>query len=273
MRLALVSMIALSAAAASAFAQPTSSTTPATTDTPPPATSAPAAPEAAPAPATPAAPAAATPAPAEPAVPAAAPVTPAPAAPATETPPASTAAPTPPAPVAEAPPPPAPPEPPPPPTDPTAISVLSVLQSVCIPAAAGGNLANLAKAAGYRKSGDTWQLRQRDFTLTIQDPGSNPNQCHVDITHTADQEAPGRQIVVALHNWAAFANGWSLYRNDKNVAGASQYTTRSWQKDADGKLQSLVFLTIRHADGTPMKGGTDTSQLIYGITAGTPPAA
>jgi len=151
--------------------------------------------------------------------------------------------------------------------------VLAVLQNVCIPAAAGGNLPNLAKAAGYRKSGDNWQLRQRDFTLTIQDPGSNPNQCHVDITHVADQEAPGRQIVVALHNWAAFSNGWSLYRNDKNVAGESQYTTRSWQKDADGKLQSLVFLTIRHADGTPMKSGTDTSQLIYGITAGTPVAA
>jgi len=39
--------------------------------------------------------------------------------------------------------------------------VLDVLQKVCIPAANGGDINKLAKADNYRKSGDTWTLRQR----------------------------------------------------------------------------------------------------------------
>ena len=143
MRLALVSLIALSLAPAAAAAQ-----TPA---------AAPPAPNAAPA--APASPRAA-------AAPAAPPAAAAPAAPPTAS---------------------APPSPPAAPTDPTAVAVMSVLQNVCIPAANGGDLNKLAKAGGYRKSGDNWTLRQRDFTVTIEPPGStNPNQCHVDVTHPVD---------------------------------------------------------------------------------------
>ena len=71
-----------------------------------------------------------------------------------------------------------------------------MLEKVCIPAANGGNLAQLAKADGYRKSGDNWTIRQRDFTLSIEPPGSNPNQCHVDVTHTVDVESPGKPIII-----------------------------------------------------------------------------
>ncbi len=227
MRLALVSLIAL-AAASPALAQ---------------STTAPAG----------AAPAATTP-PAPPAPPAAAPAAPAP---------ADAAAPTtlPPLPDTPAPP---PPPPPPPPTDPTAIAVLSVLTNVCIPAANGGNLPQLAKTAGFRKSGDDYTLRNRTYTMLIENPGTNPNQCHVDVTHPVDLEAPGRFIVEALHNWAVFGNAWSLYRNDKSVQEGLEYTTRSWQRDQDGKSESLVFTTHRRPDGTPMEGSSDASQMIYG---------
>ena len=248
MRLALVSLIALTAAAANAVAQPATTT---------PAAPAPAAsPPASPPPASPPAP----PAPASPTTPppaATAPMSP----PAPTTPP--TAAPETPPPAAEAPVAEAPPAPPPPPTDPTAIAVLSVLTNVCIPAANGGNLAQLAKTAGFRKTSDTWTLRQSAYTVVIESPGTNPNQCHMDITHPVDLEAPGRPIVVALHNWAEFANGWTLYRNDKSVQAGFEYTTRSWQKDADGKAEALAFTTQRHPDGTPMQRSNDTSQLIY----------
>jgi hypothetical protein len=254
MRLALVSLIALTAAATNAVAQPAPDA--------PAAPPAPAAAQPAPPPAAaPAAPApAATPAPAPTGAPAsgpAAPATPPPAAPAA-------AAPAPEAPAAtdtEAPPP-----PPAPPTDPTAIGVLSVLTNICIPAANGGNLPQLAKTNGYRKTGDTWTLRQKDFTLVVESPGTNPNQCHVDITHSVDQDAPGKTIVVALHDWAQFTNNWSLYRNDKSVQGGSEYTTRSWQRDANGKSEGLAFITQRHPDGTPMQRTSDTSQLIYSQT-------
>jgi hypothetical protein len=226
LRLSLVSLIAL-AAAANAYAQ------------------APAAPpQPAPAPAPQAAPQQPA-APAAPGAPAAGESTPGAAAPAA----------------------PAPPAPPAPPTDPTAIALLSVLQNVCIPAANGGNFVQLAKTAGLRKQGDQgWAMKTKDFTLLVANPGSNPDQCHVDVTHPADLDSPGRPIIVALNDWATGgAQGWSLYRNDKSVQGDMQFTTRSWQLDWNGKEQSLVFTTKRKPDGTPLHPNTDESEMIYGV--------
>ena len=230
MRLALVSLIVL-AAGAGAYAQTAGSPTPP------------------PAPASPPAPAAPSAAPSS--------------APATETAPAPPAA-NAPSPGAEAAPA-SPPPPPSPPTDPAAIAVLNVLQKVCIPAANGGDLAQLAKANGYRKSGDNWTYRQNNFSLSVAPAGSNPTQCHVDVLHPVDMESPGRTIVVALNDWAGIINGWSLYRNDKSVQAGQQFTTRSWQHSTDAKEESLVFTTKRKADGTPLRGGQDESELIYGV--------
>ncbi|HEY1751465.1 MAG TPA: hypothetical protein VGG29_09380 [Caulobacteraceae bacterium] len=255
MRLALVSLIALTAAGATAFAQtPAPSPEAAPTPAPPPS------PAVAPPNPAPAAGPAATPAPSPEATPAPVPAptpgaVPSPGAPATDT----TAAP---------PPPPSPPPPPAPPTDPTAVELLSILQKVCIPVAnGGGDLKALAKSAGLRmnSSDGSWNLRTRDYTLTLLNPGSNPTQCHVNVTHPADLEAPGRPIIVALNDWAGITNGWSLYRNDKSVQQGLQYTTRSWQLDWNGTEQSLDFITKRKPDGTPMKGNTDTSEMIYGV--------
>jgi hypothetical protein len=228
MRLALVSLMAL-AASANAFAQTASAPPPATTatPTPPPATATPDASTSPPA------------------------TTP----PTTATGDAAAAAAAP-----------APPPPPAPPTDPVAIAVLDVLQKVCIPAANGGDLGQLAKTDGMRKANDgSWSLKQKAYTLTIQSPGSNPNQCHVDVTHPADLESPGRPIIVALNDWAGVTHGWSLYRNDKNVQAGMQFTTRSWQLDWNGTEQSLVFTTKRKPDGTPLHQNTDESELIYGV--------
>jgi hypothetical protein len=248
MRIAIVSMMAL-AVAANAFAQ----AAPAPTATPP----APASP--APVVAPPPAPAAAGPA-------TAAPAAGAPAAPASgATAPAAVADQTP-APLAA----PTPPPPPAPPTDPTAIAVLAILQKVCIPAANGGNFLQLAKGYGLRKNGDNnWVLKQKDFTLTVEDPGSNPTQCHVDVTHPLDSESPGKPIVVALNDWAAVENGWSLYRNDKSVQAGMLVTTRSWTLDWNGKAQGLVFTNMRKPDGTPLHNGVDTSEVIYSVSPST----
>ncbi|MBV8594265.1 MAG: hypothetical protein JOZ27_08205 [Caulobacteraceae bacterium] len=190
------------------------------------------------------------------------------------TPPAPPAVPTPdtttdtttaaaPAPVAAAPE--APPAPPPAPTDPVAIRLISTLETVCIPSAAGGNLAQAAKAGGLRKSGDNYATHGPGFSISVQPAGLNPGQCHVDIVHPADPQAPARTIVVALHNWAAVTRGWTLYRNDKNVTAGQEFTTRSWEHDDNGKHEALVLTTIRKADGSPMRGGADTTQLIYSV--------
>jgi hypothetical protein len=163
-------------------------------------------------------------------------------------------------------PPEAPPPPPPAPTDPGAIRLLSTLESVCIPAAHGQDPGGLAKAAGYRKSGDNYVLKQAGYQFTILPQGSNPNQCHVDILGPVDPESPAKPLVVALHNWAVLSHDWTLYRNDKNVSGASEFTTRSWENSANGQSEGLVLTTIRKADGSPSQRGGDTSEMIYSVT-------
>lgn len=242
MRVAIVSLIAVTAIAPLAQAQ-TQTAVPAVTPAAAPA-AAPAMTPMAPVPAVPAVPAT----PASPTAPAAAPdavavpVTPA-------------------APVPEA-----PPAPPPAPTDPTAIALISTLEKVCIPAANGGNLEKIAKANGFRKSGDNFVMKAPGYQFTILAPGSNPTQCHVDMVHPVDPEGPAKPIVVALHNWAVMTRGWSLYRNDKNIDSGQEFTTRSWEHSAGGKNEAVVVTTIRKADGTPLGRAGDTSMMIYSVT-------
>ena len=159
-----------------------------------------------------------------------------------------------------------PPPPPAPPTDPTAVALLNTLQTVCIPAANGGDLAKLAKAAGFKTNQDSFVLKRPGYQFTILPPGSNPNQCHIDIVHPIDPDFPGKPVVEALHNWAVFGNGWSLYRNDKSVSGNQELTTRSWEHDDGPKHEALVIITFRHADGTPSQRLADTSAVIYSVT-------
>ena len=244
MRLVIASLLAIASVAPSAFAQ--TAATPADA-------AAPAAPAVQPAPAAPPTTPPATP----PAAPATTPATPgAPTAPESAAPPAAPA-------VAA---PETPPAPPPAPTDPTAIALLNALEHVCIPAASGGNLNQIAKAAGYRKSGENWVLKQPGFQFTVLAQGSNPTQCHVDLIHPIYPEAPAAPLVVALHNWAAISRGWSLYRNDKSVDVGQEFTTRSWEHSADGKNEALVITTVRKADGAPAMRNADTSMMIYSVT-------
>ena len=162
------------------------------------------------------------------------------------------------APVAEA----APPGPPPAPTDPTAIALISTLETVCVPAVSGGNMDKLTKTAGYRKSGENYVMRGKGFQLTVLAPGSNPGTCHVDIISPVDPEAPAKPLVVALHNWAAVSRGYTLYRNDKNVTGAQELTTRSWELADGGKNQAVVLTTFRKADGTPSRWPRDIADAV-----------
>lgn len=271
MRATLVSLTAFSLAASAAFAQ----TMPDPAAPAAPAASVPiAAPMPAPATPSPEAPPSAAhstaPMPA-PAMPTPTPAMPAPPAPATTSAMAPTPAPATDTTMAAAPPAPAPatpPAPPPAPTDPAAIALISTLESVCIPAVAGGNLDKLTRTVGYHKSGDNYVLNGKGFKLTVLAPGSNPKTCHVDIVSAVDAEGPAKPIVVALHNWAAVTRGYTLYRNDKNVTGAQELTTRSWELGDGGKNQAVVLTTFRKADGTP-SNGRETSQMLFSTTATT----
>jgi hypothetical protein len=158
----------------------------------------------------------------------------------------------------------APPEAPPaPPTDPAAIELLDTLQSVCMPAVNHGDLAKLAKAAGFRKAGDNFVLKRPGFQFTVLAPGSNPTTCQVELLHAVDQAEPAKPLVVALHNWAAVAHGFALDRNDKHTEDGQEFITRSWVLNADGLHQALVLTTIRKANDTPSDRNGDTSEMFY----------
>jgi hypothetical protein len=197
---------------------------------------------------------------------------PAPAAPSTAqsgTPPANSAqtpAPATPAPAPAEAAPTAPPPPPAPPTDPAAIAVLDMVQTVCIPAVEGGNFDKIAKAKRLHKTDTGYVYSGAGFKLTVLQPGSNPTQCHIDMVTPVTPEGPAAPIIIALHNWAAVESGWSLYRNDKNVEGSQQLTTRSWEHDDPGKHEAMFITTYRHADESPMNGRSDTSTLVYSET-------
>jgi hypothetical protein len=183
------------------------------------------------------------------------------------TPPVTPAAPSAPAMATPAPPAPeAPPPPPAPPTDPVAIALLNTLETVCMPSAQGGNLAKIAKAAAYRKSGDNWVYKQPGYQFTVLAPGSNPNICQVELVHPVNQAEPAKPLVDALYNWAIFGHGWAIDRNDKHVADGQEFITRSWTHDADGQHQALVLTTIRKADDTPASKSGDTSEMFYSVS-------
>jgi hypothetical protein len=137
-----------------------------------------------------------------------------------------------------------------------------VLEKMCIPAASGGDWNALAKANGFKKSGEAWVLKGPTAQFKVNPPGSNPNSCIVDIVHPVDPAAP---VIVALHNWATYGHGYTLYQNGKNVAGGAEFTIRSWENTEDGKAYALVFTTTRKADGSPSKGTQDTSQMIFSV--------
>jgi hypothetical protein len=159
----------------------------------------------------------------------------------------------------------APAAPPAPPTDPAAIALLHVLEDVCIPAASAGDkdLGKYAKNDKFRKTGDNWVLKGAGFQFTLLPPGSNPNDCQVQIVHQVNPDEPAKELVTALHNWAVFGHEWTLASNYKHTEDGSEYIVRSWEHAANGRNEALVLTTTRKADNSPETRGGDTSTLIY----------
>ncbi|HEY2050038.1 MAG TPA: hypothetical protein VGH03_11880 [Caulobacteraceae bacterium] len=159
----------------------------------------------------------------------------------------------------------APAAPPAPPTDPAAIALLKTLEDVCIPAATAGDkdLSKYAKNDKFRKTGDNWVLKGPNFQFTLLPPGSNPNDCQVQIIHAVNADEPARELVTALHNWAVFGHDWTLASNYKHTEDSSVYIVRSWEHSANGRNEALVLTTTRKADNSPQSRAGDTSTLIY----------
>ncbi len=162
------------------------------------------------------------------------------------------------APSAEAP---APPAPPPVPTDVTSLAVLDVLTRLCAESVRGGDLNQLAPAAGFKKRRDLWvKTYTKGYTITVAPPGTNPQVCNVTVDHPVNGVTP---VIVDLHNWA-MGKGWELIRNDKVVTDMER-TTRSWEMRGDNELEAVVLVTVRKPNGAPMSGKADRTELLYSL--------
>ncbi len=173
----------------------------------------------------------------------------APAAPAAPTAPAPPTAPAAPA-VAAAPTPPAAP------TDPVAVQLLNVLTQICPSATTGGNLEQLARAAGYRRNRDVYVLRQPTFQISVR--MIDPRTCEATAEYPAAAAGAPDAInptIVALHEWAT-ANGYTLrdpFRNESDL----RRDIRSWL----GPSSAILLVTEKRLDGTPVLRNRDRSRL------------
>jgi hypothetical protein len=176
-----------------------------------------------------------------------------------ETPATPPAEPTP-APAAEAPAP-APPPPPPAPTDVTSLAVLDTLTRVCAESVRGGNMAQLAPAAGFKKKKDVWvKTYTKGYTMTLLPPGTNPQVCNLIVDHPVNGVTP---VIIDLHNWA-MGRQWELYRNDKFVTDMER-TTRSWELRTATETEAVVLMTVRKANGAPLSSRADRTELLYSL--------
>lgn len=197
--------------------------------------------------------------------------------PAVQTPPAPEAAPPvveTPAPVVEAPPPPPPPPPPPSPpppppavpTDPTTIRALNLVETLCKPLVQGGDALALSKPIGFKKKREAFVLAlAKPTAFTLVPSASNPNVCTLEIDHTVGGD---KDLTVGLHDWA-IARGYTLYRNDEYPdpfnANLKRHT-RSWELTRpDGKIEALVLITSRKADGSSLARNADKSTVMYSL--------
>ena len=236
MRLALSSLIVVAALAAHAQAQePAASPTPAAPVAAP-ASSAPAAPVAAPAPPAPAAEALAAP----------------------------TAAPPTPVPVAEA--------PPQLPTSGDGATAISVLEKVCVPAARGQKLDDLAKASGFKlnKREQSWmrplsldKAADKNFQIIVYPIGANKGVCNAELRYAIGTDG---DIAKALNVWA-FVHEPPLdptanYTQPQDPDGLKR-VRRSWEYLTSNSSIGLNFSTVRKPDDTPLNAKFDTATMQY----------
>lgn len=152
------------------------------------------------------------------------------------------------------------------PTDITSLTALNLIDKVCMPLVRGGDIAQLAPAAGFKKKRDVWVLAYtKGYQITLLPQGVNKDICTLQLDHPVDPVAPAATLATDLHNWAR-GRGWYLKRFDK-ITSDMERTTRTWETEADVQLETLVLMTERKADGTPVKAKADHSELLYSVPA------
>ena len=136
-----------------------------------------------------------------------------------------------------------------------AIRILDTLERVCIPATAvGGNLDTLARGAGFRRSRDTYTMRQGTMNIVIQPLSSDHKTCRFLIDYPVDTLQP---TIIAMHNWAMGRT--MTLRDPYRLSSDFQRDIRSWERDAD----AIVLMAMKKTDGNPVGRNADRAEILF----------
>lgn len=154
-------------------------------------------------------------------------------------------------------------------TDPLSVRLLDVLDKICKPQVAGGDFAALVKENGLKKKKEQWVLAlEKPYNITLDNPGSNKNVCTVTIDY-AQGEAQAQALADALHDWATWENSpqLRLIRNDQTVGSDYRRLTVSWDDAWAGGRAGLVFMRLKKLDETSVGKNFERAQILYSTTS------
>jgi hypothetical protein len=177
------------------------------------------------------------------------------------------AAPAPPAPTAEAPPP-----PPQLPTEGNGATAIQVLEKVCVPAAKGQKLDDVAKANGFKlnKRDQTWTRplsldkgANKDYQVIVFPIGANKGVCNAELHYAPGADA---EIAKALNIWSFIhqppLDPTANYTQAQDPDGLKR-VRRSWEYLEQTKSIGLNFSTVRKPDDTQVNAKYDMATMQY----------
>lgn len=155
------------------------------------------------------------------------------------------------------------------PTDGDGAVITDVLTKVCMPMVKGGDFAQLAAAAGMKKGKKDGNIiftlpltgGTKDYSITLENPGSNKQVCSLSLKYVLDGEKP---IIRSLNIWSYLHDPYmAAQRNDYVPATDVKRITNSWEYFTDHVSQGLVFVQLKKPDGTPLNAKYDQATLLY----------
>lgn len=155
------------------------------------------------------------------------------------------------------------------PTDGDGAVITTVLTNVCMPLVKGGDFVQLATAAGMKKGKKDGNIiftlpltgGSKDYSITLENPGSNKQVCSLSLKYALDGEKP---IIRSLNVWSYLHDPYmAAQRNDYVPATDVKRITNSWEYFTDHVSQGLVFVQLKKPDGSPLNSRFDTATLLY----------
>ena len=149
---------------------------------------------------------------------------------------------------------------------------ISVLEKVCVPAARGQKLDDVAKANGFKlnRREQNWTRplslekgANKDYQIIVFPIGSNKGVCNAEIHHAVGGDS---DIAKALNIWS-FVHEPPLdptanYTQPQDPDGLKR-VRRSWEYLTATNSIGLNFSTVRKPDDTPLSAKYDTATMQY----------